>query len=293
MGQHQIQRQILRNFTFPGRQPNSLETWHLSSDSYRPSKRSTKGIGVFEVDCSVDVDDFITRRENEFKDLLHRFSDGRFTKTDVGRDLYDFIALHYVRSHAFSLQIRHLASVYRRNSVLTETQAESEFRRLTNHQDVALFRELVECVSRVLTHYIVCPVITDSRWSFVTSDKIVTAATFETSHRPTMAWFPISPSIGFYLDSDGKTGQILGPTEVAPGSGTIKFVKVPEAAWLRTQKPEPVEADGAFFDTLNAMMVENSTEILACDRRALDAALINTRQPTGYKYQVAADCDAD
>ena len=93
MGQHRIQRQILRNFSFGGRQPNSRETWHLNKSSYCPTERSIRGVGVFSVDCSEDVDDYITNLENGFKDSLRRFSQGDFTKADVGREIYDFIAM--------------------------------------------------------------------------------------------------------------------------------------------------------------------------------------------------------
>ena len=60
MGQHQIQRQILRNFSFEGRQPNSREVWFLTTSGYQPISRSVDRVGLFEVDCSEDVDRYIT-----------------------------------------------------------------------------------------------------------------------------------------------------------------------------------------------------------------------------------------
>ena len=60
MGQHQIQRQILRNFSFEGRQPKSRETWLLTTSGYQPISRSIDHVGFFEVDCSEDVDYYIT-----------------------------------------------------------------------------------------------------------------------------------------------------------------------------------------------------------------------------------------
>ena len=98
MGQHRIQKQILRNLSFGGRQSNSRETWYLRTVGSRPTEHSIRSVGVFKVDCSEDVDDYITDLEEGFKDSLRRFSHGNFTKTDVGREIYDFIAMHYVRS---------------------------------------------------------------------------------------------------------------------------------------------------------------------------------------------------
>ena len=88
MGQHQIQRQILQNFSFAGRQPNSRETWFLTTSGYQPISRSVDRVGFFEVDCSEDVDSYITDLENGFKDSLQRFSRGAFTKADVRRRNY-------------------------------------------------------------------------------------------------------------------------------------------------------------------------------------------------------------
>ena len=153
MGQHQIQRQLLRNFSFEGRQPNSRETWFLSSNGYQPVSKSVDRVGFFEVDCSEEVDRYITDLENGFKDSLRRFSRGDFAKGDVGREVYDFIAMHYVRSQACRLQIEHVVNRCRRESSITQQEAEAELRRLTSHQDAAIFRDLVDGASRTLTHY--------------------------------------------------------------------------------------------------------------------------------------------
>ena len=110
MGQHRIQKQILRNFSFGGRQPNSRETWYLNTYSYRPAERSIRGVGVFKVDCSKGVDEYITDLENGFKDTLRRFSRRDFTKADIGREIYDFIAMHYVRSQACRLQVEYVVA---------------------------------------------------------------------------------------------------------------------------------------------------------------------------------------
>ena len=114
VGQHRVQRQILRNFSFGDRQLNSRETWWLNTGSYQPARRSTNRVGFFEVNCSEDVDGYITEHENTFKEPLRRFSQGEFTRTDVGRELYDFIAIHYVRSQACRRQIEHLVSECKR-----------------------------------------------------------------------------------------------------------------------------------------------------------------------------------
>ena len=285
MGQHRVQRQILRNFSFPGLQLNSRETWHLETDSFRPSKRSTNRVGFFDVDCSEAVDSYITNRENDFKDKLHRFSAGKIAREDVGRDLYKFIAMHYVRSQACSLQIRHLVDECRRISGLSQRQADSEYNRLTSHQDDKVFVKLVNSVSSVLTHYVVRPVIFSGPWSFLTSDKIMSATTVETDERPTLVWFPISPSIGFCVDSEGFGGQILGPIEVDRQTGTIDFARVTEAQWLRCQAPTPEKGDPAFVAVVNQMMLEGSKELYSADFDAMTSALQTADQPTGYRYQ--------
>ena len=286
MGQHQIQRQILRNFSFEGRQPNSRETWFLTTGGYQPISRSVDRVGFFEVDCSEDVDHYITDLENGFKDSLRRFSSGDFTKADVGREVHDFVAMHYVRSQACRLQIEHVVNKCRQDSRLTQQEAEAELHRLASHQDVEVFRDLVDSASRTLTHYMLYPLLITGPWPFVTSDKIMCASTVDSEQRETFVWFPISPSVGLCLMSDGHAGQILGPiVEVNRQSRRISFAKLTEAQWLRCQAPAPQEGSEEFVNTLNGMMVEGSAELFASDRDAMDSALRIAELPTGYRYQ--------
>ena len=133
MGQHRVQRQILRSLSFDGRQLNSRETWWLNTGSYQPVRRSTNRVGFFEVNCYEDVDRYIAERETTFKEPLRRFSQAEFTRMDVGRELYDFIAIHYVRSRACRRQIEHLVSECKRTSRLTKLQADMEINRLTSY----------------------------------------------------------------------------------------------------------------------------------------------------------------
>ena len=284
MGQHQVQRQLLQNFSFPGRQPNSRETWRLSVDSHRPSSRSVRRVGFFEVECSEEVDGYITACEDNFKDLLHRFSSATFKKDDVGRSLYDFIAMHYVRSEACRRQLEHMLDECVRQSRITQEQADLERVRLTSYQDRDIFEDLVDSVARVLTHYVVCPVIIDDSWKFLTSDKIMSAVTVPGQSRKTAVWFPIGPSTGLYLDSEGYGGQILGPTGIDRKSGRIIFVKPQEAEWLRFQAPDPQEGTQEFVTALNVLMVEKSADLYAGDSDTIDSGLQNAQQPTGYRY---------
>ena len=286
MGQHQIQKQILRNFSFKGQQPNSRETWFLTTRGHQPISRSVDRVGFFRVDCSEDVDDYITDLENRFKDSLRQFSHGDFTKANVGREIYDFIAMHYVRSAAYLLQIEHVVARCLEDSGLTLEEASAELRRLASHQDAAVFRDLVDSVSRTLTHYVLYPLLITGPWLFVTSDKIMCASTVESERRETFVWFPISSSIGLCLMSDGYTGQILGPVvEVNRQSKRISFAKLPEAGLLRCQAPSPQKGSEEFVNTLNGMIVKGSTELYAADRNSMDSALRMAELPNGYRYQ--------
>lgn len=288
-GQHRIQRQILSNFSFKGHQRNSRETWCLSKISYRPESRSVKRVGFFDVDCSEAVDQYITACEEKFKEPLHRFSNGEFTRADAGRQVYDFIAMHYVRSQAYRLQVKHVVSVCRRNLSLTKPQAEAEYIRLTSHQDVTTFQDLVDSVSRALTHYVLCPVLMTGPWSFITSDKIMYAVSVESKQSETMVWFPLSPSMGFGLTSEFRSGQILGPVvKVDRRSGSISFAKVGEAPLLQCQKPTPQDISEEVVNTNNGLMVQGSFELYSADRAAIDSALLYAPQPTGYRYQPIA-----
>ena len=291
MGQHQIQKQLLQNFSFEGSQPNSRETWYLNTVHYQPAKRSIRSVGFFEVACSEDVDRYITDLEDGFKDSLQRLSRGDFDKADVGRGIYDFIAMHYVRSQAFRLQIEYIVD---QRSGLTQQQTEAERHRLSSHQDIEVFSDLVDNVSRTLTHYLLCPLVMTELPSFLTSNKIMCASTVESDERETFVWFPIAPSIGLCLMSDGHAGQILGPiVEVHHQFGRIRFTKSSEAPQLRCQAPSPQEGNAEFVNTLNRMMIEGSTELYAADRNAMDSALRTAALPTGYRYQPTADNRAE
>ena len=290
MGQHRIQRQILKNFSFEGKQPGSRESWCLKRDSYRPSSRSIDRVGFFEVACSGSVDEYITRHEDEFKEALNLFGDGEFKQEYVGREVYDFIALHYVRSQGFRHQIEYMVGELCRNSKLTQPQAEAEYRRLTSHEDLIVFQRLVDNVASTLTHYVLYPVVTTGSKTFLTSDKIVYAGLSPSELRETFVWFPISPSTGLALISDGHAGQILGPrVQVNRVSGRISFEMIPEAPLLLCQEPSPQEAGEAFFNALNVMMVEGSTELFAADRAAIESAFRKTESPNGYRYQPLPD----
>ena len=283
---HRIQRQILNNFSFQGRQLNSQETWCLNTAGFRPKSRSINRVGFFNLDCSEDVDGYITDLEDGFKEPLHRFSSGEFTRMDVGREIYDFIAMHYVRSQACLLQIKHLVAESQSYFGVTQTQAETEYTRLTSHQDVGVFCDLVDSVSRVLTHYLMCPVVFTGPWLFMTSDKIMHAARVEAEQRDTFVWFPISPSIGLALTSDGLGGQILGPVEWNRLSGQLDFIKVPEAKFLRFQVPVLQQGSAEFANTVNHLMIQGSTELYASDHDAIDSAFGTAEQPTGYRYKL-------
>lgn len=294
MGQHQIQRQLLRNFSFEGCQPNSRETWHLNTFRYQPTKRSIKNVGFFEVNCSEDVDRFITDLEDGFKVSLQRLSRGDFDRADACRAIYDFIAMHYVRSQACRLQIEHILGNCRQRSWLTHQQAQAERHRLGSHQNVEVFRDLVDNVSRTLTHYVLCPLVMTESPSFLTSNKIMCASTVESDERETFVWFPIAPLIGLCLVSDGHAGQILGPNvEVHHRFGRVRFAKSPEAAWLRCQAPSPQDGNAEFVNTLNGMMIEGSTELYAADRNAMDSALRTAELHTEYQYHPTVDNRAE
>lgn len=285
MGQHRIQKQILRNFSFEGRQRNSRETWCLTSNGYRPASRSIRRVGFFEVDCSEVVDEYITRLEDLLKDSLRRFSRGEFARKDFDRPLYDFIALHYIRSQACRLQTRHMVDRFRQSDLLTQAQAEAEYNRLTAHQELAVFDDLVESVSRMLTHFVVHPILTIGQWSFATSDKVMYVGVRESGSEETFVWFPLSPTTGLVLISDGHVGQILGPLRVYRQLGRVELAKVTEADVLRSREPSPQEIPQETVAILNGMMVQGSTQLYAAGQDEIGSALRASEKPTGYRYQ--------
>ena len=285
MAQHRTQRQILKNFSFKGRQPNSRETWCLSTNGYQPSQRSVNRVGLFEVDCSKDVDEYITALEDRFKMPLERFGRGVFEKADFGRDIYDFIAMHYVRSRAFRRQIEYIVDFACRDLGLAYPDAEAEYKRLTAHRDVRLFAGFVDRVAAALTHFMLYPVVITNPSSFVASDKIIYAGRVESEQRQTMVWFPLSPTTGLFLDSEVRAGQILGPRILVDSwLRRIIFEPEPEAPLLRCQEPSPQEVGSEFINTLNGMMVQGSKELYAAERSHIDSALHNAQLPTGYRY---------
>lgn len=293
MGQHRIQRQILSNFSFEGRQPNAKEVWWLQAEGYKPTKRSIGGVGFFQVQCSSAVDSYITRLEERFKDSLPRLSAGTIDRPDVGRGMYDFLAMHYVRSLACRLQIEHMVGEFYRRTMLSQPQAESEYIRLSSHRDVRVFQQLVEGVACVLTHYLVVPmVITDSR-PFITSDKVMNAAVVESETRQTVVWFPLSPSTGILLESPSNGGQVLGPFVVDGQRGRVAPDQVPEARILRCKKPVSEAGDEAMFNVLNGMMVRGSTELYAADHAHIDSALWSAEAPTGFMYKALSGSELE
>lgn len=286
MGQHRIQRQLLQNFSFPGPQTNSQHTWCLNKGGYRPESRSVDRVGFFEVGCSEAVDDYITKLEDGFKTTLERFSRGEFTYSGMGRETFDFIAVHYVRSQACRRQIEHVVGECNRNLGLAQPQAEAEYKRLTSHQDVSVFEDLVDGVSRTLTNYTMYPAVFTGPLTFVTSDKVMYSGMVESCEKETLVWFPLTPSTGLALMSDGHAGQILGPHMVVNQQlGRINFAKLPEAPILRCQPPEPTEGNEDFVNQFNGMMVQGSTQLYAANRNDIDVALRHANSPTGYRYQ--------
>ena len=285
LGQHRTQRQMLRNFSFQGRQLNSVETWCLKTGSYQPEKRSINRVGLFGVDCSEAVDTLITALEDRFKEPLQRFSREVFERNDFARKVYDFIAMHYVRSRAFRRQIEHVVDTAHRDLGLAYPEAEVEYKRLIVHQDVEVFRGFVDRVASALTHFKVYPVVITNPSSFVTSDKIIYAGILESEKRQTVVWFPLSPTTGLFLDSEVHVGQILGPRVLVDRRlGRIYFEPKPEARLLRCQEPSPQEVSLDFIDTLNGLMVQGSKELYGAKRCHIDSALHNAQLPTGYEY---------
>ena len=179
MGQHRIQRQLLKAFSFQGRQLNSREIWWLKTDGQQPVSRSIARVGYFQVDCSKGVDDYITTLEDNFKERLRQFSKGTFTRTNVGREIYDFVAMHYVRS-------THLIYKLNTSSVnVGGTRGLPVYKPKRNTHGSPrikmseVFRDLVDSVARTLTHYILYPLVTTGQQLFLTSDKIIYAGKFD------------------------------------------------------------------------------------------------------------------
>ena len=134
------------------------------------------------------------------------------------------------------------------------------------------------------------PVVIKGSLSFVTSDKIMYAGGIESEQLETFVWFPLSPSTGLSLKSEGHAGQIMGPiVEVNPSLGRIRFAKSPEALILRCQKPSPQEGNSGFVDALNGLMIHGSTQLYAVDRSAVDSAFRSAQHPSGYRYQPISD----
>ena len=284
MGQHRIQRQILSNFSFDGRQSNAKEVWCLKAEGHNPTPRSIRRVGFFHIECSSNVDSYITALEDGFKDSLPRLASGDFDREDVGRGLYDFLAMHYVRSLACRGQIEHMVRKLWRESHLSHPEAEAEYVRLSSHQDVKVFHQLVDNVARVLTHYLVVPVVITGSRPFITSDKVMSAAVVVSETRQTLVWFPLSPSSGLLLESPANGGQLLGPFAVDSQLGRAIPQKIPEAPLLRCQEPMPNAGSEAQFGVLNGMMVRGSTELYSTDRTLIDSALISADGPTGYRF---------
>ena len=289
MGQHRIQRQILQSFSFQGRQGNSRETWWLGKKNFKPQSRSINRVGFFEVACSDEVDQYITALEDGFKDRLFRFSQGEFTRTDVRRDTYHFIAMHYVRSQACRHQIEYMVSKIWQAGMLTQPQAEEEYRRLTSHQDLHVFRDLVDSVASTLTYYVMHPLVITSPSQFLTSDKIIYAGQTGSKEVGNYVWFPMSPSIGLFLTSEGLTGQILGPTKVNGSTGRISFVKLLEPPLLQCEAPALQEESSEVVTARNQLMVRGSTELYATNSLTIDSALRCGEEPTGYGYTPRVD----
>lgn len=293
LGQHRIQRQILLNFSFRGRQPKARNVWCLQAEGYEPAQRSIRNVGFFEVSCSPDVDSYIKLLENRFKDYLPRLSSGSFNRADVGRELYDFLAVHYVRSLGCRSQIQHMVGEFWRNSMLSQPQAELEYVRLSSYQDIRVFQQLVASVASVLTHYLVAPVVINGSRPFITANKVMNAAVVESENRQTLVWFPLSPSTGMLLESPANGKQLLGPFAVDRRLGRVTPAKVRESPLLLCKEPVPEDGSEAFFNVLNGMMVRGSTEIYAADRSLIDAALQSPEGPTGFRYKALADCGVD
>ena len=199
--------------------------------------------------------------------------------------MYDFLAMHYVRSLACRLQIQHLVREFSRRSMLSHPQAESKYIRLSSHQDVRIFQQLVDNVARVLTHYLVAPVVITGSRPFITSDKVMNAVVVESESRQTLVWFPLSPSSGILLESAADGGQLLGPFAVDCRLGRVTPHKIPEAPLLRCNPPTPEAGNEPFFNVLNGMMVRGSTEMYAADHAHFDSALRSAEPPSRFRYK--------
>ena len=235
------------------------------------------------------VDSLITDLENRFKDQLDRFGKGSFEVRDFGRPLYNFIGMHYVRSHACTLQIRHVLDKFVNASRLSPAQADAEFQRLALHQDPSVFKGLVNSVASTLTGYEIHPVVITGPQEFITSNKIVYAGLVESEHR-TMVWFPLSPKTGLSLFSDFRAGQILGPVVMVNSTtGRVSFNSPPEPPILKSYAPSPQAGDPRAIKTLNGLMVPGSSELFGTNREVIDDAIayseLATGDASGYAYK--------
>lgn len=284
MGQHRIQRALLNNFAFPGTQKKSMMTWTLDTKMQRPHRKSTKKTGFFETTCSPEVDELITRAEQDFLPVLIDLREGHFSTFHNDqhlRTLIQFVSFHYVRSNAFNNQISHLTETLAGIGQMSADEATAESTRLTSHQHRETYIELTNAVASCLTHFTFAPLTVTGTSNFITSDNIV--GVFLTPDKRTVVWFPVGTRHGIWATNDRSSKQILGPTTTSKGH--ITFTGIPESPILSIQDTPPHERDDKFFATVNSSIAKGSNVLFAHAKEDIDLTItFGTENTSQYIY---------
>ncbi len=275
VGKHRINRMLMENFSVEGRR-GDLQTWFLGRRNRRPHLRAIDQVGMFDAHCSLEVDDFIAGADSKLEDMVRSIASGQDPGPGHWGDFLESMAVQFVRSTSGLIQIKRELDRLVAESKISPSRAEVELNRLLAHSDVGLFRHLVNCAASSFSHCRVLMMVPGGEREFITSDKVLHAATDArliegmTGH---VVWMPFSPRAGMLMGAIGSVDPILKLTPSGDGQTCALEVSGPPRERAIKGSLNPRVLDDAQVDRLNCAMLAHAQRVFATDVQSIDAAI--------------------
>ena len=146
VGKHRNNRTLMENFSVEGRH-GDLQTWFLGWRNRRPHLRAIDQVGMFEVDCSLEVDHCIAGADSKLEGMVRSIQGGQDPGPGHWGEFLESMAVQFVRSASRGAHIQRELDRLVAESKISPARADDELNRLLAHRDVGLFRHHVDCAA--------------------------------------------------------------------------------------------------------------------------------------------------
>ena len=266
--------------------------WHLGVHDRRPQIRPIARVGSFELNCSPDVDRYITAAQNRITRTVREVLAGQEPDARHWQAILDCLGIHFVRSESLNVQIGLELERLTGEGALSESEADAELERLVSHRHLATFERLCDCATATFSNLVTLMAAPPKDRDFITSDSLIRVQPggMEVRHGMVLvAWFPMGPRVGMLMCGEEQSAAVVRLAAVEGQPGRVEPTGPPREPQIRQSPLEPVDVDVDTVDLLNGMVAITGRNLFSRSRKPIDAALRRLHEKSGvpspYRYR--------